>query len=85
GNNEFSPTGNIKDWNRVPDLPRISQPALVMCGEHDHLTPACSQLMHDALPDSRIKVLTGASHLSMWEVPDAYFELLMNFLDGQRA
>ncbi len=85
GNNEFSPTGNIKDWNRVPDLPRISQPALVMCGEHDHLTPACSQLMHDALPDSRIKVLTGASHLSMWEVPDAYFELLMNFLDDQRA
>ena len=85
GANEFTTTGNIKDWNRIPDLPRISQPALVLCGQHDHLTPACSQKMHDALPDSRIKVLKNCSHLSMWEAPDEYFETLLNFLDSQRG
>ena len=85
GGNEFCPTGNIMNWNRIPDLGRISQPALVMCGQHDHLTPACSQKMHDALPDSRIKVLKNASHLSMWEVPDEYFAVLLDFLDSHRS
>ncbi len=85
GSNEFSPDGNIKDWNRIPDLGRITQPALVVCGQHDHLTPACSQKMHDALPDSRIKVFENASHLSMWEVPEAYFEVLLGFLDSHRG
>ena len=85
GDNEFNPTGNISDWNRIPDLPRISQPALVVCGQHDHLTPACSQKMHDALPDSRIKVLQNASHLSMWEVPGEYFDTLLSFLDRYRG
>ena len=39
GPNEFCYTGSIKDWNRVPDLHRITQPALVLCGLHDELTP----------------------------------------------
>ncbi len=85
GSNEFTVTGNIKDWNRIPDLPRISQPALVLCGQHDHLSPACSHKMHDALPDSRIKVIENSSHLSMWEQPDDYFETLLDFLDSHRG
>ena len=85
GANEFTVTGNIKDWNRIPDLARISQPALVLCGQHDHLSPACSQKMHDALPNSRLKVLKNSSHLSMWEVPDDYFDTLLSFLDSQRG
>ena len=85
GANEFSPVGNIKDWNRIPDLAHIAQPALVLCGQHDHLTPACSQKMHDALPNSRMKVIKNASHLSMWEAPDQYFDILLGFLDQFRS
>jgi len=85
GPNEFCYTGSIKDWNRVADLPRISRPALVVCGLHDELTPACSQKMHDALPDSRIKVFKNASHLPMWEEPEAYFDVLLEFLDNHRG
>lgn len=85
GPNEFCYTGSIKDWNRVPDLHRISQPALVLCGMHDELTPACSQKMHDALPDSRIKVFKNSSHLPMWEEPAEYFSVLLGFLDNHRS
>ncbi|MBT3925726.1 MAG: proline iminopeptidase, partial [Rhodospirillaceae bacterium] len=32
-----------------------------------------------------IKVFENASHLSMWEVPEAYFEVLLGFLDSHRG
>ena len=80
GPNEFCYTGSIKDWNRISDITNIDQPALVLCGMHDELTPACSQKMHDALPNSEIKVFKNSSHLPMWEEPDPYFSTLLKFL-----
>ena len=82
GPNELCYTGSIKDWNRVPDLHRIKQPSLVLCGLHDELTPACSRLIHQALPNSRIKVFPNSSHLPFWEEPDAYFSELTAFLNA---
>ncbi len=84
GPNEFCYTGSIKDWNRVADLHRITQPALVLCGLHDELTPACSRLIHEQLPDSRIKVFSNSSHLPFWEEPEEYFAVLGAFLDEHR-
>lgn len=81
GPNEFCYTGSIKNWNRVPDLHRITQPALVMCGLHDELTPACSRLIHEALPDSQIKVFPNSSHMPFWEEPADYFAVLTAFLE----
>lgn len=85
GPNEFCYTGSIKNWNRVDDLHRITQPALVLCGLHDELTPACSRLIHQGLPDSRIKVFPNSSHLPFWEEPEAYFATLLEFLNAQRG
>jgi proline iminopeptidase len=85
GPNEFCYTGSIKDWNRVDDLHRITQPALVLCGLHDELTPACSRLIHQALPDSRIKVFPNSSHLPFWEEPEPYFATLLDFLNANRS
>jgi len=85
GPNEFCYTGSIKDKNWLPMLHRITQPALVLCGLHDELTPACSMKIHAALPDSRIRVFKNSSHLPMWEEPDAYAETLLGFLDAHRG
>ncbi len=85
GPNEFCYTGSIRNWNRVPDLPRITQPALVLCGLHDELTPACSMRIHNALPNSRIRVFQNSSHLPFVEEPDAYFAVLTAFLDAHRG
>jgi proline iminopeptidase len=41
--------------------------------------------MHDALPDSRIKVFKNSSHLPMWEEPAEYFSVLLDFLDKHRS
>jgi len=85
GPNEFTYTGNMKAWNRVPDMGAITAPCLVVAGRHDELTPACAFLMHDALPDSRIHIFPHSSHMPFYEEPDTYFAVLEAFLDEVRA
>jgi proline iminopeptidase len=84
GPNEFTFTGNYKDWSRLADMHTISQPTLILCGMHDELTPACSLLMHNELPDSRIKVFKNSAHMPFYEEPEAYFTTLLSFLDSHR-
>jgi len=85
GPNEFTYTGNIRDWTLVPKLGDLRIPCLVLCGEFDELPPACSHRIHDALPDSRLRVLADCSHMPFYEIPDAYFDCLMEFLEGSPA
>ena len=85
GPNEFTFTGNYKDWSRLADMHRIGEPALVLCGQHDELTPACSMRMHHALPNSTIRVFPNSSHMPFYEEPAAYFASLLGFLDSHRG
>lgn len=80
GPNEFLYTGNLKDWNRIPDLPRIAVPTLIVVGERDELTPACAMRMKNALPDVRINVVANASHMPFYENPSGYYPALLDFL-----
>jgi proline iminopeptidase len=82
GLNEFCYTGSLRNWNRADQLHRITQPALVLCGQHDLLTRACSQLMHDALPDSKMTVFPNSSHTPFFEEPELYFAAVQGFLDA---
>jgi proline iminopeptidase len=81
GPNEFCYTGSIRDWDRLDQLHRIVQPALIMCGWHDVGTPACARLMHEALPNGQIAVFPNSSHMPFFEEPEAYFGVLRSFLD----
>lgn len=81
GPNEFTYTGNMKDWNRIPDMHKILIPALVLVGQYDELTPACSMHMHHALRNSQIHVFKNSSHMPFFEEAALYFQILKNFLD----
>ena len=63
GPNEYLYTGNLKDWNRVPDLPRIDVPVLITVGQHDEITAACALRMKLALREmpSCTSFLTAAT------------------------
>ena len=82
GPNEFTYTGNIRNWSLIPKLGGLRIPCLVLCGEHDELPVACSARIHDALPDSRLKVFAGCSHMPFYEDPPAYFPYLRSFLEA---
>jgi len=85
GPNEFTFTGNYKDWSRLADMHKITEPTLILCGMHDELTPACSMRMHNELPNSQIKVFKNSAHMPFYEEPQTYFPLLLNFLDAHRG
>jgi proline iminopeptidase len=84
GPNEFLYIGNLKDWNRVPDLHRITMPVLITCGAHDELTPACALRMKLNLPDAEMQVFDNASHMPFYENPGAYYPALIDFLGRHR-
>lgn len=81
GPNEFTYTGNIRDWTLIPKLGNLRVPCLVLCGEFDELPPPCSYRIHNALPDSRLHVFPGCSHMPFYEDPPPYFERLLAFLE----
>ena len=85
GPNEFHYTGNLKDWNRVADLHRITCPALITVGKYDEITPACALRMKLALADAEMAVFPNSSHMPFYEEPEAYAEVLMGFLDAHRG
>jgi pimeloyl-ACP methyl ester carboxylesterase len=55
------------------ELPRITAPALVICGDQDRVTgPAASQVITAGLPRAAYVVLADAGHLANQEQPEAF-------------
>jgi len=74
----------IRRLNYLERLPEIKIPTLIMVGEEDPGTPvAAAEVMHEAIPDSRLVVLPSAAHLSNVEQAQAFNSALMQFLQGQ--
>ena len=80
GPNEFLYTGNLKDWNRLPDMHRITCPALITAGNYDELSPACALRMRNALPNAELRVFENSSHTPFYEEPAAHYPALIDFL-----
>ena len=84
GPNEFLYTGNLKDWDRSADLHMIKVPTLITTGQHDELTPACAMKMKQELHQAEIHVFPNSSHMPFYEEPQAYYPVLLDFLERQR-
>jgi len=85
GPNEFLYTGNMKEWNRVPDLHKITVPVLITTGQHDELTPACALRMKQQIPQAELHVFPNSSHMPFFEEPHAFFPVLLDFLARNRS
>lgn len=85
GPNEFLYIGNLKDWNRVPDLHRIEVPVLITVGRHDEITPACALRMKQHLPQAELTVFQNSSHMPFYEEPAEYDGVLLAFLGKHRG
>ena len=62
-------------------LRRIRQPVLILCGEHDSLTPVKRhEVMAELIPFARFVVIEGAGHLPPLEQPEAVTQALHDWL-----
>jgi proline iminopeptidase len=80
GPSEFAYDGNLSDWNRVDRLHEIRVPTLITVGRHDELTPACSEQIQQEIPHSELVVFEEGSHMTFWEEPERYLEVVDDFL-----
>jgi proline iminopeptidase len=80
GPSEFAYDGNLSDWNRVDRLHEIRVPTLITVGRHDELTPACSEQIQQEIPHSELVVFEQGSHMTFWEEPERYLDVVDDFL-----
>jgi proline iminopeptidase len=89
GNTMFGPnlirvSGNMRYWNVTHRLKELWIPTLVICGDRDFLTPRLHRVIHQKIRKSKLVVLKGASHASMWEARSPYVQAVADFLDSLR-
>ncbi len=64
----------------LAELPLITHPTLIVAGEYDILTrPALSERIVNSIPAARMKLLPAA-HMIFWEQPEAFSDLVIQFL-----
>jgi pimeloyl-ACP methyl ester carboxylesterase len=74
----------VRDLNRADarnDIAKIQAPTLLVWGENDMLVlPALGERMHTMIAGSRLVILKRAGHVSMFDQPQQFNELLLAFL-----
>jgi proline-specific peptidase len=88
GPNEFTVTGNLKDWDRTGRLGEITVPTLVTVGGHDEVTANCANTIHRRISNSELRLFENSSHTAMLEEPDQFIRVVRGFhrrIEGQRS
>jgi 3-oxoadipate enol-lactonase len=73
-------------YNKGANLSALNLPVQMIYGAQDRLTPP--SIGEDALtklPNARLDVIPGSGHLSNMEAPDAFTEVLKNFLNDHQS
>ena len=81
GPNEFFVNGNMADWDRWADLPKIGVPTLVIGARYGTMNPLDIQKMGSLIPNASSFICPRGSHLAMYDDPQAYFGALRLFLE----
>ncbi|HVN50750.1 MAG TPA: alpha/beta hydrolase [Acidimicrobiales bacterium] len=66
--------------DRLPELPSIAAPTLVIVGEEDAPFLGASRRMAEAIPDARLEVIPGGGHSPQFEAPEGWWAAMSSFL-----
>ncbi len=80
GPNEYTPTGTLKDFDVLDQLPGIGTPALIISGTDDLCTPLIAKTMLDALPNARWELMEGCRHMCFADDNPRYTAILRGWL-----
>lgn len=69
------------EFDLTHEAEKIDIPALILCGEHDKLTPPkLSDKIHSSIKNSTLKIIPGAGHMLMTERPEEFNTTVLEFL-----
>lgn len=80
GPSEFYMTGNLKGYDRSPDLHKISVPTLYSCGRVDEAAPDTVEWYASLTPNAEFVVYENSAHMPYWEETDRYLSVVRDFL-----
>ncbi|QNI30983.1 alpha/beta fold hydrolase [Alloacidobacterium dinghuense] len=65
-------------------LPKFTQPTLIITGRFDmNVAPLTAWRMYKAIPGAKLEIFEKSGHLSSYEEPDKYVQIVDTFLSGQ--
>jgi pimeloyl-ACP methyl ester carboxylesterase len=71
--------GSLPGWSEV-ELNQIAAPALVLVGDYDFVRVEHAAKMQEVLPDARLAVVPGATHVGLLHETDIVLPILRRFL-----
>ena len=80
GPSEFKATGTLREYDQTHRLTELSQPALVICGEHDEAQPATGRRYTKQLTNAAFTEIKGASHAILAEKPKQLLRAIDAFI-----
>jgi pimeloyl-ACP methyl ester carboxylesterase len=81
GPNEFTITGNLKDWDRTDRLGEINVRTLITCGRYDELGPACAATLDSGISNSEVHIFEQSAHVAHLEETESYLQVMRDFLN----
>jgi proline iminopeptidase len=80
GPSEFTATGNLLNYDRVKDLPKVKVPTLLMAGEFDEARPSTVKYFQTLIPGSVFKMIPNAGHATIIDNKEETIQTLRQFL-----
>ncbi|HEY6894300.1 MAG TPA: alpha/beta fold hydrolase [Rhodanobacteraceae bacterium] len=75
--------GRILLSDARPRLRALAMPVLLVWGDRDPLVPlGYAKTMLQLIPNARLEVVPGASHIAMWENPGVFNRAVLTFLSN---
>lgn len=72
----------LATFNTLEDLPNITVPTLVACGEHDFITPPehGAKRIASLIPNAQLEIFTNSGHYPFIEDQQSFFTILRTWL-----
>ncbi|GAA2865947.1 proline iminopeptidase [Lactobacillus intestinalis] len=83
GPNEYTPEGNLHDYEYTKALAKITTPTLITSGTDDLCTPLVAKTMNDNLPNSQWELFENCGHMPFVQKTNEYVDLLINWLNSR--
>ena len=81
GPNEFTPVGNLKDFNYTEKLKEWKVPSLIISGTSDLCSPLVAKTMYDKIPGARWELFEDSRHCVFVDQNEKYINLLIEWLN----
>ena len=80
GPNEYTPLGNLRNFDYTDRLHEINTPCLIINGTNDECTPLLAKTMFDRIPRARWELMEGARHMTFVDQTEQYCKLLNEWM-----